>query len=151
MNCPGLHCAGCRDGSTARVIVTGTGVLTVVALAEWVIAHAWYVLAVTATCFALAVWAVVALMRWGDRREARHALEHPFLTAREPAGLTAPPVWAQAIPDPAAPAIENHFHIHVGDVDGDQAASALIRAALPGTVRDSTPGSADVRDGVNEP
>ncbi len=38
---------------------------------------------VATASLALAVWAVVMLMRWQGRRETRHAAEHPFLTVRE--------------------------------------------------------------------
>ncbi len=71
------HCPGCGDGDGAAVVIGG-GILAGIIAVEWVASHAWEVLAVTAACGALAVAAVAALIRWGDRREARHAIEHPF-------------------------------------------------------------------------
>jgi NADH:ubiquinone oxidoreductase subunit 6 (subunit J) len=95
---------------------------------EWVAAHAVEVLAVTALCGAVAVAAVVALMRWGDRRERRHMSERPFLVSRTVADLTAT-VIPQVTQGTPAPAIENHYHIHLDPADRE--AARLIRQALP--------------------
>lgn len=90
MNGWGYHLSPCRSGGDAKAILAGGGLLTGMLAVEWVAAHAVEVLAVTALCGAAAVAAVVALMRWGDRRERRHMAERPFLVSRgEPATLTA--------------------------------------------------------------
>jgi hypothetical protein len=75
-SCEGLHCPGCQGGG-GKAVAVGGGIVAVVLAVEWVAAHAWEVLAVTTVCGALAVAAVVALMRWADRRKARHAARAP--------------------------------------------------------------------------
>jgi hypothetical protein len=115
MKCPGLHCPGCGDGS-GQPVLYGGGALAAVLAAEWVTAHAWEVLAVTAACGALAVAAVVALMRWGDRRAARHAIEHPFLiTARPVPEITRAgrPYLEASARAAIGPAREVHLHLNV--------------------------------------
>jgi hypothetical protein len=107
------------------VLVSG-GVLAGVLAAEWVAAHAWEVLTVTAACGTLAVAAVVALMRWGDRREARHALERPFLIMR-PAPVTA--TVTRQVTQGTAPAIEQHVHYHLGG--GRETAPVITGKVLP--------------------
>lgn len=125
----GYHWGPCRGGGDAKAITAGSGLLIGVLAVEWVAAHAWEVLAVTALCGAGAVAAVVALMQWGDHRERRHAAEHPFLVTRpEPAALTAT-VIPQVSQPAQAPAIEQHVHFHFGP-DGREAAR-VIRQALP--------------------
>ena len=49
---------------------------------DWIVTHLVEVIATSAVCGALAVAAVVALMRWADRRDARHAATRPLLTTR---------------------------------------------------------------------
>jgi hypothetical protein len=114
----------------AKPVLIGAGSLGALLVVEWVASHAVEVLAVTAACGALAVAAVVALMRWGDRRERRHAIEHPFLTVRPaPATLTAT-VIPRVSQGTAAPAIEQHIHFHFDPADRE--AARVIRTALPG-------------------
>ena len=48
----------------------------------WVAEHLVEVAAVSAACGALAVAAVVALMRWADRRDARRAALGPLMVTR---------------------------------------------------------------------
>ena len=129
--CEGLHCAGCRDGAGKAVLVGG-GILAV----EWVASHAWEVLAVTAACGALAVSAVVALMRWGDRREARHMAEHPLLVTRAESASVTTTVTPQVSRGASVPAIENHYHIHLDPADREGA--RIIRTALPGMAGEAT-------------
>lgn len=125
----GYHWSKCQGGGTNAVLAGGGLVVGVVAI-EWVATNAVAILAVTAACGALAVAAVVALMRWGDRRERRHMAERPFLVSRpEPAILTAT-VIPQVSQGTQAPAIENHYHIHFDPADRE--AARIIRTALPG-------------------
>ncbi len=131
MTCRGLHCEGCRDGG-GLVVVIGVAGLAVASAAEWVLARVWYVLTVTAACFALAVWAVVMLMRWQARREARHAIDHPFLTVRLAPVLLAEPARPQVAP-PAPPAVVNYYHGLVIQFPGmsERDVAAVVRA-VPG-------------------
>ncbi|SRR6266568_1048174 len=124
MSCSGLHCAGCAGGAAVPVVL----------LAEfcglvWVADHLIEVGIVSAVCGALAVAAVVALMRRQERREARHAASQSIWTVR------AEPVAAAKTRDslsaPAArPELESralHLHFH-GLPDAEQA--HVIRQAL---------------------
>lgn len=133
--CEGLHCSGCGDSGHGGLVLAGGGILMAMLAAEWVAAHAWEVIAVTAVCGALAVAAVVALVRWASRRDARHANERPFLTVREvsiPVVESAPP--GSEIPAPGfdgeRPALGfRDLHIHLAALDGDEQAR-IIRTAL---------------------
>jgi hypothetical protein len=101
---------------------------------DWLVMHIIEVAATSAACGVLAVVAVAALMRWADRRDARHAAARPLWSARKAPAVTsaaAPRVTASPVP-----AIENHYHIHLPDV-GEQAAARIIRQALPGTAGES--------------
>lgn len=133
MKCPGLHCPGCRDGGGKVIVIVG-GIAAGMLAAEWVAAHAWEVLAVTAACGALAVAAVVALMRWADRRDARHAAEHPFLVARDAAALTAT-VTPQVTQETTRPAIVNNYYIRIDPASRE--AARIIRTAIPGQSGDA--------------
>lgn len=125
----GYHWTPCRGGGDAKVILAGGGLLACAFAIEWVASHAWEILAVTAACGALAVSAVVALMRWGDRREARHMAERPFLVSRPaPATLTATvlPQVSQS-ERPAIPQVVN-FNFYG---TGSAMAARVIRQSLP--------------------
>ena len=90
MSCSGLHCAGCGGGGGGAAVV----VLAAVEGVEWIAAHLVEVIAVSATCGALAVAAMVALMKWADRRDARHTAEWQFRFIPEvsrPAVTNVPP------------------------------------------------------------
>ena len=126
----GSHWSPCNGAGDAKAILAGGSLLVGALAVEWVASHAVEVLAVTAACGALAVAAVVALMRWGDRRERRHMAERPFLVSRmEPATLTAT-VIPQVSQGTQPPAIETHYHIHLDPADRE--AVRVIRTALPG-------------------
>ncbi len=130
MACSGLHCGGCGAGSAAPVVA-----LTVFLGADWVAEHIIEVAVVSATCGVLAVAAVVALMRWADRRDARLAARGPLLITRgAPArALTATvtPQVTQATP----PAITNNYYIRIDPADRE--AARIIRTALPGMAGDA--------------
>lgn len=98
VSCSGLHCAGCGAGAA----VPPAALAGLFGLA-WVAGHLAEVIAVSAACGVLSVAAVAALVRWADRRDARHAARGPLLITRAPA--------------PPPPAIEQHvhYHIHVAD------------------------------------
>lgn len=86
MSCSGIHCAGCAGGAAVPVVP----LLAAFGLA-WVAEHIVEVAVVSAACGALAVAAVVALMRWSDRRDARHAALGPLMVTRAaPAALPRP-------------------------------------------------------------
>lgn len=118
VSCSGLHCAGCGAGTA----VPPAALAGLFGLA-WVAGHLAEVIAVSAACGVLSVAAVMALVRWGDRRDARHAARGPLLITRAPA----PPQVTHAPP----PAIEQHIHLHFAD--GRQAAR-VIRQVLPGVI-----------------
>ena len=120
--CPGLHCAGCGGGSAAPFLVLG-GIFG----AEWVIENIIAVAIVSAVCGILALAAVIALMRWADRRDAgravlwrtRYEALHPAVT---PVAVTAPAPSALPFRD---------LHIHLNGVP-DAAQAEVIRRALGG-------------------
>ena len=113
----------------------GAAALAAAEVLAWVASHAWEILIITAVCGALAVAAVIALMRWGDRREARHAIEHPFLVTRgEPLPTVTATVTPQAIQG-ALPAIVNNYYIRIDP--GSQEAARIIRTAIPGMAGDA--------------
>jgi hypothetical protein len=93
--------------------------------AAWIAEHLAEVAIVSATCGALAVAAVVALMRWSERRQARHAAEHPIWTVREVPWLSdtqpskMPPAGHREF---GTPAVHLHFH---GAAEAGQAEIAL--------------------------
>ena len=124
MACGGLHCAGCGGGSAAPVLAFAAfcGV-------DWVVTHIVEVAIVSATCGVLAVAAVVALMRWSDRRDARHAARYPLLRTREAPALAAK-VTPQVMQGTTPPAIEQHVHYHYHAAERE--AARVIRTTLPG-------------------
>jgi len=102
---------------------------------DWIVTHLIEVAIMSASCGALAVAAVVALMRWADRRDARYAARGPLLVTREaPAILTATvtPQVTQVTP----PAIEQHVHFHFDPADRE--AARIIRTVIPGQAGDAT-------------
>ena len=130
MACAGLHCSGCAGG----ISVPPVAFAAIFGFA-WVAAHVIEVAAVSAACGVLSVAAVVALMRWADRREARRVAMGPLMVTR---AMAAPVVTARVIPQvsqgTAPPAIENHYHVHFDPADRE--AAAIIRQALPGMAGD---------------
>jgi hypothetical protein len=133
MACSGLHCAGCAGGITVPVVP-----LAAVFGLAWVAEHLIEVAAVCGACGALSVLVVVALMRWGERQDARHAQ----IWAARKAALEPPSVTATVIPQvrwPDQPVIEYHHHGAVFNFygpDGETQAARVIRAALPGQAGD---------------
>jgi hypothetical protein len=95
---------------------------------DWVVEHLVEVVAVSATCGVLAVAAVVALMRWADRRDARRAAMWQFRHVREVPSARPAEVPSAVRPELAASGLHLRFY---GLPDAEQA--AIIRQALPGT------------------
>ena len=90
MPCPGVHCAGCAGGAAVPVVP-----LAAAFGLAWVAEHLIEVAIVSAACGVLSVAAVVALMKWGERRDARHAAIWPLLAGRE---APAPVLTATVLP-----------------------------------------------------
>jgi len=130
MSCPGLHCAGCAGGAAIPVWP-----LAAVYGLAWIAEHIVEVIAVSAACGVLAVAAVVALIRWADRRDARHAARRPLLITR--AEVIGPPRRQAAVTSAERPALGfRDLHIHIDGVpSADQA--AMIRQALNGRTSQS--------------
>jgi len=127
MSCSGLHCAGCGGGSAAPVVA-----FAIFCGVDWIAAHIVEVAAVSAACGVLAVAAVVALMRWADRRDAlRTAL---WAVRAEAAGTPRVATAVTSAERPAlAPAVMN---LNFYGVPADERA-AIIRTAFPGTAGDA--------------
>ncbi len=124
MSCSGLHCAGCGAGAAAPVVP----LVAVFGLA-WVAEHLIEVAIMSAACAVLSVAAVVALMKWGERRDARHAAIWPLLVNREvPAPVLTATVLPQAVEGIAAPAIENRSRVRYDPADRE--AARIIRDAI---------------------
>ena len=126
MGCSGLHCAGCAGGVTVPVVP-----LAAVFGVAWIAGHMIEVIAVCGASGALAVLIVVALVRWGERQDARHAQ----LWAARKAALAPAPVTATMLPQAATgarPALEQHVHYHVHLGAAEREAARIIRTALPG-------------------
>ena len=134
MACAGLHCSGCVGGSAAPPLA-----LTVLLGATWVAEHIIEVAITSAACGALAVAAVVALMRWADRRDARLAARGPLLITR---GAPRPALTATVIPQviqgTPPSAVTNNYYIRIDPADRE--AARIIRTALPGMAGDITEG-----------
>jgi len=129
MACSGLHCAGCAGGAAVPVVP-----LAAVFGLAWVAEHIVEVVIASAVCGALAVAAVVALLRWSDRMDARRAARWSLMTARP----DAPVITATATPQVTAPpvqVIEHHHFVHAITPDP---VPAVIRAAIPGQAGDAT-------------
>ena len=129
MSCPGLHCAACSSGAAVPVVplVTAFGL-------AWVAEHLVEVAIVSAACGALAVAAVVALMRWQERREARRAAGQLWSVREVP---QIPHVRAESVTSAERPPLGfRDLHIHLDGVPvADQA--AVIRQALNGRTSQS--------------
>lgn len=122
MACDGLHCAGCAGGMAVPPIafVYAYG-------AAWLAEHLAEVAITSAVCGALAVAAVVALMRWQDRRQARFAAQASIWTAREV------PLSGTRVPDPLPAAGRRELepravHLHFHGVGDDERAEVIRRA-----------------------
>ena len=126
MACPGLHCAGCAGGAAVPVVP-----LAAVFGLAWVAEHIIEVAIVSAVCGALAVAAVVALMRREDRRQA--SIGSLMVTRAGPPTVTAAAV-PQVTPSPVQ-VIEHHHFVHAITPDP---VPAVIRAAIPGQAGDTT-------------
>ncbi len=132
MSCSGLHCAGCAGGGSAPVLA-----FAVFYGVDWVVTHLVEVIATSAACGVLAVAAVVVLMRWADRRDARHA-GSLLITRAEAVPLVTARVTPPAVQPAAPPAIENHYHVHYHAADGSE--PARVRTMLPGQAGDAITG-----------
>jgi hypothetical protein len=124
MSCSGLHCGGCAGGMAVPVVP-----LAAIYGLAWVAEHIIEVAIVSAACGALAVAAVVALMRWQERREARRAASRSIWTVRaEPVTKRSRDFFSPPPPRRELEAGGVHLHFH-GLPDDRQA--AIIRQALP--------------------
>jgi len=117
MSCSGIHCAGCGAGAAVPPVALA-GLLGL----AWVAEHLVMVAAVSAACGVLSVAAVVALMRWQDRRQAAFVARGPLFITR-----------ADAAPLPSAGRRElpQVVNIYVADT---AMAARVARQALPGAV-----------------
>lgn len=98
------------DGAMTGVLaLVGVGVLAASVL-EWVVAHAWEIIAVTGGCGVLAVVGAIALLRWTGRREATGALVYKAAFDRQREALAAAP--KPQLTQGTVPAIEYHVHHH---------------------------------------
>jgi len=96
--------------------------------AVWVAEHIIEVAIVSGTCGALAVAAVVWLMRLGERRDARHRAAASIWTVREAPPI--PQVLAESVTSAERPALGfRDLHIHLDGVPATEQA-AVIRQAL---------------------
>lgn len=127
MNGHGFHWTACRGGGDVKVILAGGGVFAAAIAIEWVTSHAWEILAVTTACGALAVAAVVALMRWTDRRAA--AFGAALAARREQPALTA--TVLPQVSQPVRPAIPQAVIFNFYGA-GSTMAARVIRQQLPG-------------------
>lgn len=141
MTCPGLHCPGCTEGQSLAIVGAAVGALVVVAeVVPCVAGHIWEIGLTVAACFALSVAVSMSLEAWADRRGARFAAAHGILSR---ADVILPEPTRAAVPVPQVtatltpPAIERHYHIHLGEADAPDAAGSLIRRALAGQAGDS--------------
>jgi hypothetical protein len=100
----------------------------------WVAEHLIEVGIVSAVCGALAVAAVVALMRMGDRRDARHAAAGPLLYVRSEVigGGQPQSAFGQAARRSIGPAAIN---LNFYGEDGEDMAARVIRTAIPEQVQ----------------
>lgn len=117
MSCSGIHCAGCAGGAAAPVIPFAA----VFGLA-WVAEHLVEVAVASVACATLAVAAIVMLVRYADRRDARPV---QLWSARAVPATANPQVAATVI----SPAIEQHLHIHYHGA-APQEAPVIMRPAI---------------------
>jgi hypothetical protein len=122
VKCPGLHCPGCGDGG--QVLVIAAAAVVVLELAEWAFARLWWLLAVTAVAFAIALYAVWRVIRWQDRREAAWG-------AQRAAQLAARPVL-QEVPPAARPAITGGVTLNFYNLTEAEQAMVIRRALSEG-------------------
>ena len=99
---------------------------------EWALARIWWILGTAAVIAALAVAAMVPLMRWARRRDAQPVA---LWRGEAPARLRAEPVTE--LPRTDRPAIEQHFHVH-HHYAGPEPARVTV---IPGTAGDITEGN----------
>lgn len=128
MGCPGLHCACCSGGLAVPPIafVYAYG-------AAWVAEHLVEVAITSAACGVLAVAAVVALMRWQDRRQARFAAQASIWTVR--AGVLPP-----EIPTPREDLLASRSVSQLSDFALETGTGVPVSLGLSRTpVRDSGP------------
>lgn len=126
MSCSGLHCAGCAGGAAVPVVP-----LAVVFSLAWIAEHLVEVIVMCGVSGTLAVLVVVALMRWGERQDARRAQ----IWAARKAAASRPSITATVIPQASrgtALAIENHVHYHYHGERASPEPARVIRTALPG-------------------
>lgn len=114
MACTGLHCACCSGGAAVPPIA-----FAYACGAAWVAGHLVEVAVTSAVCGALAVAAVVALMRRQDRRQAARAARCSLFVTRP-----------DALPGPGRPAIAPAVvNLNFYGMAPDERA-AIIRAAI---------------------
>jgi hypothetical protein len=118
MSCSGLHCAGCGGGAAVPVAA-----LAALEGFTWVAAHVIEVAAVSLACGVLSVAAVVAVVRWQDRRQVAFAARGPLLVTRADAAPLPAARQRTALPPPV---VNNYFYV----ADPAMAARAA-RQALP--------------------
>jgi len=135
MACAGLHCACCSGGSAAPALAFGAAY----GLA-WVAEHIIEVAIVSGACGVLSVAAVVALMRWCARRDARRAafwaarVVTPNPQALADSGTSAVTQSGTCMPIPGTSAEQlalgfRELHIHLDGIPAAEQA-AVIRQAL---------------------
>ena len=125
MACSGLHCSGCAGGVSVPPVAFAAAFGF-----AWVLNHLIEVAVVSAACGVLAVAAVVALMRWADRRDARRAAATSLWTVR--AEVIDTPRQQAAVTPAARPAIAPAVvNLNFYGLPDEQQA-AVIRRALDG-------------------
>lgn len=126
-----MICVQCATGGGAAIFAAVFAAVAAIQGLEWVLARIWWIAGSAAVITALAVAAVIPLMRWAERRDARRL---PLWKVREvPASVTAT-VIPQAVTG-ARPAIENHFHVHHHYADGRE--PVRVFTAIPGQAGDA--------------
>ena len=123
MSCSGIHCPACAGGAAVPPVA-----LAALLGLPWVVEHVVEVAVTSAVCGALAAAAVVALMRWQDRRQAARAAQASVWTVRAEA------VTGTRVPDPleqaAPPALGfRDLHLHF-DASTTPEQAEVIRRAL---------------------
>lgn len=124
MTCRGLHCEGCSSCSGGGWLVKlAVLAFLVIEAAEFILARIWWILGGTAVAIAVPVWIVWRIIRWQDRREAVHAVTHPFVIDRSGAPAAVPPATRRELPGVT---INCNFY----GADGEHVAARAIRQAL---------------------
>jgi hypothetical protein len=123
MSCDGLHCAGCIGGAAVPVVP-----LLGFCGAAWVAEHLIEVAITCGVSGALAVAAVVALVRLGNRRDERQRAAASIWTVREVPLITH--TRAEPVTSASRAALGfRDLHVHLdGQPTAEQA--AVIRQAL---------------------